>query len=243
MEHQLQLLGQNPQPTYFTMWDTFIQEFNEWFEDPHMHKKAQNRLFNGKIKQTTSAQVFIDELKEACIKGGIHDKFTKFTLCERGLKEEVIRGMANDKSCTFINLCHATIQTNEWLQGLKTCNNPKKLEKKGANASTSKTQGEKSDNSKYKLTDAEKKEHTDGGLCFKCHQKGHSSRDCKNPCTVYSEVKKKTPVAKVEKSEKKGKGKAKDKATKAKIDEVKAKDKSNTATDANCKSEDFSNSN
>ena len=151
--------------------------------------------------------------------------------------------MANDKSHTFANLCRAAIQTDEHLQGLKTRNSPKKQDKKGNTALTSKTQGERADNSKYKLTNTEKKEHTDGNLCFKCHQKGHSSRECKNPCTVYSEVKRKTPVAKVETKEKKDKGKGKDKSTKAKIEEVKAKDKSNTATDADCESEDFSNGN
>ena len=151
--------------------------------------------------------------------------------------------MANNESHTFAKLCCAAIQTDERLQGLKTHNSPKKQDKKGNMASTSKTQGEKANNSKYKLTDAEKKEHMDGNLCFKCHQKGHSSRDCKNPCTVYSEVKKKTPVAKVETKEKKDKGKGKDKSTKAKIDEVKAKDKSNTAANANCKSKDFSDGN
>ena len=151
--------------------------------------------------------------------------------------------MANDESHTSAELCCAAIQTDKWLQGLKTHNSPKKQDKKGNTMSTSKTQGEKVDNSKYKLTDAEKKEHTDGNLCFKCHQKGHSLRDCKNPHMVYSEVKKKTQVAKVEMKDKKDKGKGKDKSTKAKIDEVKAKDESDTTTDANCKSEDFSNGN
>ena len=151
--------------------------------------------------------------------------------------------MANDESRTFIDLCHAAIQTDERLQGLKTSNSPKKQDKKGTTVSTSKTQGERADNSKYKLTDTEKKEHTDGNLCFKCHQKGHGSRDCKNPRTVYSKVKKKTPVAKVETKEKKDKGKGKDKSTKAKIEEVKAKDESDTATDTDCKCEDFSDGN
>ena len=50
------------------------------------------------------------------------------------------------------------------------------------------------DNSKFKLTDEEKKEHMDGHLCFKCHKPGHRSKDCKNPWTIYSEVQKVTEV-------------------------------------------------
>ena len=46
------------------------------------------------------------------------------------------------------------------------------------------------DNSKFKLTNEEKKEHMDGHLCFKCHKPRHGSKDCKNPWTVYSKVRK-----------------------------------------------------
>ena len=119
MEYQLELLGQQPQPAHFATWDMFVQEFNVRFEDPHARKKAQNHLYNGDIKQTTSAQVYIDKFKEACIKGGIHDNFTKFTLLKRGLKEEALQGMANDESTTFAQLCRAAIQTDKRLPTLK----------------------------------------------------------------------------------------------------------------------------
>ena len=57
----------------------------------------------------------------------------------------------------------------------------------------------KADNSKYKLSDEEKKEHIDGHLCFKCHKPRPGSKECKNPRMVYSEVKK---VASIEGKEK-----------------------------------------
>ena len=97
----------------------------------------QNHLYNGGIKQTTSAHIYINEFKEVCIKGGIHNNFTKFTLLERGLKEEVIQGMANNKSTTFAQLCQVAIQTDEQLQGLKTHSNPKKADKKTSSSSSS----------------------------------------------------------------------------------------------------------
>lgn len=76
----------------------------------------------------------------------------------------------------------------------------------------------------------------DKKLCFKCHQKDHSSKECKNPHTIYSEVKKKTSITNVE-----AKGKAKDKAktSKTKIKEVKAKDKSDTTANTDGEEEDF----
>ena len=193
---------------------------------------------NGDIKQTTSAQVYINEFKEVCIKGGIHNDFTKFTLLERGLKEEAIQGMANDESTTFAQLCQAAIQTDERLQGLKTWSNPTKTKKKIGSSSCS--QGEKVDNSKYKLTEEEKKEHMDKKLCFKCHQKDHLSRECKNPHTVYSEVKKKTSVTNIEA---KGKGKDKAKTPKTMIKEVKAKDESDTVANTDGEEEDFTDGN
>jgi len=63
-------------------------------------------------------------------------------------------------------------------------------------SSSSKTSKDKPcvDNSKYKLTNKEKKEHMDRHLCFKCHKPGHRSKDCKSPQTIYSEVQKVTEV-------------------------------------------------
>jgi hypothetical protein len=49
----------------------------------------------------------------------------------------------------------------------------------------------RTDNSKFKLSDEEKKEHAEQNLCFKCHKKGHSSKDCKGKRTVYTDFKKK----------------------------------------------------
>ena len=68
-------------------------------------------------------------------------------------------------------------------------------------------------NSKFKLTDKERKEHVEGNLCFKCHKKGHASKDCRGERTVYADFKKKkAPVTNVETQEEsntsKGKGKA-----------------------------------
>ena len=154
--------------------------------------------------------------------------------------------MANDDFMTFDQLCATAIRTDELLQSVKSRNAPKKGDKKGGNPS--KTTGEKVDNSKYKLTKEEKKEHTEGNLCFKCHEAGHGSRNCPNPRTVYSETKKKkarvSNVQTKEKTKAKDKGKAKASSSKkTKVEEVNAKSDSKTAADADNESEDFSDGN
>jgi hypothetical protein len=93
-------------------------------------------------------------------------------------------------------------------------------------------------NSKFKLTEEEQKEHVDNNLCFKCHKKGHSSKDCKGTCTIYSEFKMtRTQVSNVEtkENEPKTKGKAR-----ARIKEVATKEE-NKLTKG--EQEDFTESN
>jgi hypothetical protein len=76
----------------------------------------------------------------------------------------------------------------------------------------------KLDQSKYKLSDSNQKEHINGNLCFKCHKKGHSSKECKGTHTVYSEFKKsQAQVSNIKTKETKSKGKAK-------IEEIMAKE-------------------
>jgi len=95
------------------------------------------------------------------------------------------------------------ITTDEVLQRLRTKEQKKTFGSTNAMASGSgspKSDGKpRVDNSKFKLSEEEKKEHMDRHLCFKCHKPDHGSKDCKNPQTIYSEVRKVAEVkAKVE---------------------------------------------
>ena len=246
MEQQSLLIAQVPQPAHFATWPLFVQEFNRRFGDPLAARKAAHKLYTHKVVQTITARAYIDELCELCDKARIHNDEQRQNLLLLGLKEDVIKGMANNNFMTFDQLCATAIRTDELLQSVKNRNAPKKGDKKGGNPS--KTTGDKVDNSKYKLTEEEKKEHTKGNLCFKCHESGHGSRNCPNPCTIYSETKKKkarvSNVQAKEKTKAKDKGKAKASTSKkAKVKEVAAKSDSETAADADNESEDFSDGN
>ena len=83
---------------------------------------------------------------------------------------------------------------------------------------------------KFKLTKEEQRDHTEGNLCFKCHRKGHASKDCKSERMVYSKYKKKkAQVASTSTADAATSSKGKEKEV-AKIEEVEDK-------------EDFSNGN
>ena len=59
----------------------------------------------------------------------------------------------------------------------------------------------------------------DNNLCFKCHKKGHSSKECKGQRAVYSEVKGKAKVANVETKEKPADNKGKTQVAKVTVEE------------------------
>jgi len=108
-------------------------------------------------------------------------------IIESGLKVDLARAIAGRNFATYQDYIRALISTNEALQQLCT-----KDQKKSFGSGNSVASGSGSakldnkdkpcvDNSKYKLTDKEKKEHMDRHLWFKCHKPSHSSKDCKNP--------------------------------------------------------------
>jgi hypothetical protein len=126
-----------------------------------------------------------------------------------GLKPEVRKAIAGQVAPNYEAYIQMLINTDEELQDMKGS-------EKGQRTNTSKDKKEGgTNNNRYQLTEDEKKEHMEKHLCFKCHKTRHSSSTCKNPRTVYSEVKK-TSAANVEeaKSEEpstsQGKGKAMD---------------------------------
>ena len=87
------------------------------------------------------------------------------------------------------NQFHARIiEVDEEFYHLKKRDSPTK---KTTTNTKDEKKGPHPDNSKYKLTKEEQKEHTEGNLCFQCHRKCHASKDCKLDQVVYAEYKKK----------------------------------------------------
>jgi len=124
-------------------------------------------------------------------------------IIEAGLKPDLARAVATQRFTNYQDYVQVLISTDKVLQCLRTKEQKKTFGSTNATASGSgspKSDGKpQADNSKFKLSEEEKKEHMDRHLCFKCHKPGHGSKDCKNPRTVYSEVWKVAEVkAKVE---------------------------------------------
>ena len=113
-------------------------------------------------------------------------------IIEAGLKPDLARAVATQQFANYQDYVQVLISTNEVLQRL--CTKEQKKTFGSSNSAASGSGSAKSDgkpqvdNSKFKLSEEEKKEHMDGHLCFKCHKPGHGSKDCKNPRTIYSEV-------------------------------------------------------
>jgi len=127
-------------------------------------------------------------------------------IIEAGLKPDLPRAVAAQRFANYQDYIQVLITTDEVLQHLRTKEQKKTFSSTNATALGSgspKNDGKpRVNNSKFKLSEEEKKEHMDGHLCFKCHKPGHGSKDCKNPRTVYSEVRKVAEVkAKVEETD------------------------------------------
>ncbi len=214
-ETQLDTLQLVPLPPWANNWRLFKDEFNERFEDREAQSRARHLLLTGKIVQTTTVRKFIEQVRDVCQKAGWNNEDTWMTLIREGLKDEVASIMYGRYPDVWRDFVRDIERADEDLQRHKAKKKP--VFKKTTPVSSSDKLGKRPDNSKYSLTEEERKEHFEKKLCFKCHKPNCSSKTCKNPRTVYSEVKKSnTQVANIEtKDDSKGKGKEI-----AKIDEV-----------------------
>src|SRR5713101_4155287 len=96
--------------------------------------------------------------------------------------------MAASYPANYDRFCVQIIEVNKEFYHLKKRDSPAK---KATTSTKDEKKGPHPNNSKYKLTEEERKEHTEGNLCFRCHKKGHASKDCKSDWVVYAEYKKK----------------------------------------------------
>jgi hypothetical protein len=207
-DEQLEAFNIIPLPFQLTSWINFKAAFRTRFYDPREVERAQAELAAGKIKQTTSVRIFVDQIREKTSKAGWGTDAQRMSYIRLGLKPEVRKAVAGQIHPNYEAYVQALIHADEELQDMKGS------EKNQRTGTSKEKKEEKPNNSKYRLTEDEKKEHMDKHLCFKCHKTGHSSSACKNPRTVYAEVKK-TSVANVEetKTEEASTSKGKAKAT------------------------------
>jgi hypothetical protein len=186
-------LDQNPPPLWHNDWELFKGEFHSHFADPGKREKALEKLIHGKVTQVVSVKRFLDEVVQTCQEAGWTTEAQWKDVARMGLKKEVTTMIARAYPATWIDFRNRLIEVDEEIQRLKGWSD-RTPPKKTATSSSSNSNVKKEvrpDNSKFKLSDEEKKEHAKQNLCFKCHKKGHSSKDCKGERTVYSEFKKK----------------------------------------------------
>src|SRR5258708_23643829 len=185
------MLGEleNPiRPAWANHWITFKVNFSTRFADPHEAQKAIDKLMSGTLRQSTTARKFIDEVVDLCNKAGWNTEQQWMAMICRGINTDVARGMAAAYPANYDRFCARIIKVDKELYHLKKRDAPSK---KATTSTKDEKKGLRPDNSKYKLTEEERKEHTEGNLCFRCHKKGHASKDCKSDRTVYAEYKKK----------------------------------------------------
>jgi len=194
---------QQPQPPNWTLnWVLFKTHFNRRFADAQEQERAHQLLLNGKLFQTTSVRKFADLVVDTCQKAGWNDPVQWKAILRNGMKPEIAKLMASHITLHWNDYLPLAISIDEEVQRLKGHESkPKKGNNTNTTASTSKDTNQL-ENYKFKLSDAERKEHLEGGLCFKCHKKGHNSTECKGTRTVYKDVKGKAQVANVKTTEK-----------------------------------------
>ena len=168
-------------PTWANNWNQFKIHFNLCFQDWKERERAVHQLLNDRVVQTTSARKFIDLVMDTCRKAGWNDQLQWLDVARNGLKREIVIALTGRFPTDWGDFVRAVIDTDEDLQRAK--------EKKATSHTTTKM-GDRPDNSKYKLTEEERKEHMEMKLCYKCHQPNCNSKRCKNPHTVYSDFKK-----------------------------------------------------
>jgi hypothetical protein len=186
-------LDQNPPPLWHNNWELFQGEFRSHFADPSEREKALEKLIHGKVTQVVSVKRFLDDVVQTCQEAGWTTEAQWKDVARMGLKKEVATMIAGAYPATWIDFRNRLIEVDKEIQRLKGWSDrtPPKKPSLSSSSNTTAKKETRPDNSKFKLTNEDKKEHAEQNLCFKCHKKGHSSKDCKGERTVYADFKKK----------------------------------------------------
>ena len=174
-------------PNWATDWVLFRAHFETHFCNCQQVERVEFILTTGKLIQITNASDFLDKVRDTCQKARWNNPTQWRAIACTRLKKEITAALAGHVPHDWDDFVSAIIDTDEDLQ--HTHNEEKSSQKKKASTSTSKDPNHPN-LSKFKLSNDKRKEHIDGGLCFKCHKKGHSSKECKGEQTVYKDIKK-----------------------------------------------------
>jgi hypothetical protein len=162
-DKQLKAFNVAPLPFQLTSWANFKAAFHTHFNDPRETECAQAELAAGKVRQTTSVCLFMDQICEKTSKVGWGTDAQRMSYIRLGLKPEVRKAVAGQVAPNYKAYIQMLIHTDKELQDMKGLEKSQKM-----NTSKNKKE-ERPNNSKYQLMEDEKKEHMDKHLCFKCH--------------------------------------------------------------------------
>ena len=179
----LAAFGAVPPLPWSQHWDRFKAQFNLRFEDRQKGERAMDNLMNGKVVQATSVRKFVDQMRDTCQRAGWNDQTQGRDVVRYGLEGERMTAMAGRFPDGWDDFAAAIIKTDEDLQRVK---EKKRLAKKGTSSSSNTApRPRKPDISRYKLSEEERKEYFEQGLCYKCHKKGPISKYCKGERMIY----------------------------------------------------------
>ena len=165
------LLELDNQPAWATHWYHFRAHFEDRFRDKNECRKAVNELMTGAVKQTHSAREFIDRVRDKCQRAGWNTPQQWMDTVRGSLKPELARVMIGQFPRHWDDFVNALLEADEDLQQQKGRETRNTSLKKPGQPSDSKER-------RPAMTLEERERHYKEGLCFYCHEKGHSVNAC-----------------------------------------------------------------
>ena len=166
------LLAIDDQPGWATNWAHFRVHFEDRFRDKNEREKAVQELMSGSLKQTHSARDFIDRVQDKCQRARWDTPRQWMDVVKSGLKLDLARALAGRYPRHWEDFVEVVVTTDEDLQ------RQKGRENRTTSSSKRSGQAAPSGDRQPRMSQEEQERHQKEGLCFYCHEKGHTAVAC-----------------------------------------------------------------